>query len=177
VYPVFNSVPPKWIIKGQFYERPIYKTGMTLKWKQGRTGNLFFKKKMIQDIQCPFDPRLGSGGEDQEFFRTMINRGCIFKYCSEAIVYEHLPLTCCTRLFLLKRALLRGKMAVSSPKFSSFSIIKSIIAIVCYSSFLPVIFVIAHEYFMKYLVKMFDHLGKILHYFDMNVIKEKYITK
>jgi hypothetical protein len=67
-------------------------------------------------------------------------------------------------------------MAVASPAFSSFSIIKSALVVPFYIGVLPVFLLTAHHLFMMYLVKIFDHLGKILSYFNIDVIKEKYFS-
>jgi succinoglycan biosynthesis protein ExoM len=177
VIPIFEKEAPKWVIKGKFYERPSYPTGLVLKWGQGRTGNLLLKRKMIEENGNTFNPEFASGGEDQDFFRRMITKGYVFKYCNEAIVYECIPSMRWRRTFLLKRALLRGKAAILHPTFNAFSIAKSLLAIPLYTAFLPLLFLLGHHLFMKYLVKIFDHIGKLLAFCKLDVIKERYITE
>ena len=68
--------------KGQsFMKGLIIRSGQILEWRQGRTGNLLLKRKMIDENGDVFAPEFGSGGEDQDFFRRMIAKGYVFKYC------------------------------------------------------------------------------------------------
>jgi glycosyltransferase involved in cell wall biosynthesis len=177
VIPLFENETPQWVIKGGFYERPSYPTGLVLKWRQGRTGNLLLKREMIDQNGNMFNPEFGSGGEDQDFFRRMIAKGYVFKYCPEATVYENISLMRCKRTFLLKRALLRGKVAISRADFNAFSIVKSLLAVPLYTASLPLLFILGQHLFMKYLVKTFDHFGKLLAFCKINVINEIYITE
>ena len=124
-----------------------------------------------------FSPEFGSGGEDQDFFKRMIAKGYVFKYCHEAKVYEYIPPVRWERAFLLKRALLRGKVAIVASNFDTFSILKSTVAIPLYTASLPFLFLIGHHLFMKYLVKDFDHIGKILAFCGFDIVKQKYVTE
>jgi succinoglycan biosynthesis protein ExoM len=177
VFPVFEKEAPQWVIKGGFYERPNYPTGLSMEWRQGRTGNLLLKRKMVEEHENFFNPEYGSGGEDQEFFRRMIAKGYVFKYCHEATVYEYIPPIRWKRTFLLKRALLRGKVAILHPAFGIFSVMKSLVAIPLYTISLPFLFLIGHHLFIKYLVKDFDHIGKLLALCKVDIIKERYVTQ
>lgn len=177
VKPYFEKKPPRWIIKGKFYQRPSYPTGLVLTWRQGRTGNLLLRRNIFNESVNMFNPKFGSGAEDQDFFRRMITKDYVFKYCSEAIVYEHVPPVRWKRTFMLKRSLLRGKVTLNHPTSNVFDIIKSLIAIPLYTLTLPLLFFIAHHIFMKYLVKNFDHIGKILALCGVDIIKQKYVTK
>jgi succinoglycan biosynthesis protein ExoM len=177
VIPIFENAAPQWVIKGKFYERPNYPTGLVLEWRQGRTGNLLLKRTMIDKNETMFDPEFGSGGEDQDFFRRMTARGYVFKYCHEATAYEYIPPMRWKRTFLLKRALLRGKIAILGPTFNVRNIVKSLVAVPVYTASLPFLFLLGHHLFMKYLVKDFDHIGKVLALCKLDVIKEKYITE
>src|SRR5207248_1388939 len=42
VRPHFEEVPPRWISKGHFFERPEHDTGRIMEWEESRTGNLLF---------------------------------------------------------------------------------------------------------------------------------------
>ncbi len=177
VIPYFNEDTPRWVIAGKFYERPYYPTGLILDWRQGRTGNLLLNRKMVEENKIMFDPKFGSGGEDQDFFRRMIAKGYVFKYCSEAKVYEFIPPVRWEKKFMIKRALLRGKVAILHPSFNLFSIVRSAVAVPLYTVLLPLFLIFGKHMFMKYLVKDFDHIGKILAFCGIDVIKEKYITE
>ena len=175
VIPVYEEGTPEWVVKGKFYVKADHARGHILKWREGMTGNLLIRHSMVESEQEPFRREYGSGGEDKDFFRRMINKGYVFKYCPEAIVYEHIPINRCKRLFVLKRALLRGKMAAVDSSFYNVGTLISIVAIIIYTVTLPILLILSHHLFMKYLVKVFDHFGKILALSHVNVIKEKYI--
>lgn len=176
VIPKFEDGVPNWVIKGKLYQRPIYTRGMCLDWRQGITGNLFIKKSMLESSSCHFEPACGSGGEDKDFFKRMISEGFIFKYCPEAIVYEVIPSIRWNTSFLIKRALLRGQAAVLNPSFKISGILKSIVAVGLYTAFLPISILFGKHVFMNFLIKEFDHIGKLLSFCKLNIIKEKYIT-
>jgi len=177
VIPVYEEGTPEWVVKGKFYVRDDYARGHILKWREGMTGNLLFRHALVESEQEPFRREYGSGGEDKDFFKRMINKGYIFKYCPEAIVYEHIPITRCNRLFMLKRALLRGKMAAVDSSFYDVGTLISIVAIIIYTVMLPILSILGHHLFMKYLIKVFDHFGKLLALSHVNVIKEKYVIE
>ena len=51
----FDEEPPKWIVKGNFYERPTHPTGFVISWRGGRTGNLLLKKQLFEAAIPRFD--------------------------------------------------------------------------------------------------------------------------
>src|SRR2546425_6708031 len=71
VKPHFDEAPPKWVVKGRFYERPTYPTGFVIDWRKGRTGNVLLKKRIFAAVAQPFRPEFLTG-EDQDFFGRMI---------------------------------------------------------------------------------------------------------
>ena len=75
--------------------------------------------------------------------------------------------------FQLRRALLRGKGALATPSGSPLGLLKSIVACGVYALLLPLAFFTGRQYFLKYLVKTCDHLGKILAAFGIDVVREK----
>jgi succinoglycan biosynthesis protein ExoM len=177
VKPHFENEPPRWIIKGRFFERPTDDTGFTIDWTKGRTGNLLFKRRILDGMEEPFKPEFGSGGEDRNFFKRMIGRGHVFVWCNEAVAYETVPPVRWKRSFMLKRALLRGKVSLADPSSRMLNLTKSVIAIPAYTVALPFLLVMGQHRFMKYLVKTFDHLGRILTFLGIDVVKEKYVTE
>jgi len=171
----FDEKPPEWLVKGNFYERPTYTTGMVIDWGQGRTNNLLFKKAIISEDTPPFRPEFRTG-EDQDFFRRMIQEKHVFIWCDDAIVYEVVPPTRWKRTFMLRRALLQGTAAVLHPNFGARDIAKSLIAIPAYIAALPFVFLWAHHTYMSLLIKLCDHIGRILALMNINPIKEPYVT-
>ena len=175
VKPYFDDKPPKWIIKGKFYQRPTYPTGTVVEWGKGRTGNLLVKKQLFADADFPFRPEFRAG-EDQDFFRRMIERGHVFIWCDEAIAYEVVPAMRWKRWYMLRKALLRGATAVLHPTFGAGATAKSVIAVLIYTCALPFALLLGHHRFMTLLVRLFDHLGKLLALLGINPIRAQYVT-
>jgi succinoglycan biosynthesis protein ExoM len=175
VLPRFDEVPPKWIVSGKFYERPTYPTGMVIDWRKGRTGNLLLKRNVFGNDRQPFRPEFITG-EDQDFFRRMIENKHVFVWCNEAVAHEIVPPTRWNRKFMLKRALLRGKASLLHPTFGLRDILKSLVAVPAYTMALPFALLLGHHRFMTCLVKLFDHLGKLLALIGVNLVREPYVT-
>lgn len=175
VKPHFAEKAPKWVVTGKFYDRPTYPTGFVIDWKKGRTGNVLLKSQLFAAGEQPFRPEFLTG-EDQDFFRRMIEKGHVFIWCDEAVAYETVPPIRWKRTFMLRRALLRGKTTVIYPTFGALDIAKSVIAVPAYTIALPFALVLGHHRFMNLLVKLFDHLGKLLALLGINPVKEQYVT-
>lgn len=175
VLPHFEQEPPRWVLKGRFFERPSHITGHVLPWINTRTGNVLLKRTLFQPGQKWFDPLYGSGGEDRDFFRRMIEAGCVFVWSNEAPVYETVPPNRWDKKVIIKRALLRGKMAFNASESKPLSVLHSCAAVVIYSLGLPIFFILGQHIFMKYLVKDCDHLGKVAAFLGFDLIKEKYV--
>jgi len=175
VIPYYEGTPPKWVIQGKFYERPIHKTGFIIGAGEGRTGNILIKKDVFTNTGELFDPRFGSGSEDRDFIRRMIRQGFVFVWCNEARVFEYVPPVRLKREFMIRRALLRGQVSLARPGRAHILAFKSLLAIPVYTMALPVLLMLGHHWFMQYLVKDFDHIGRILSLMKVNIIKEKYI--
>lgn len=173
VKPYFDHDPPSWVIKGGFFERPDYPTGYKLKWNECRTGNVLFRKSILGLVDVPFRPKFGAAGEDMDFFRRMIDKGCRFVWCSEAAAYEVVPEARCKRRFLLKRALLRGSNFPKHPSKRLINCLKSVVAVPAYTLALPVLALIGQHIFVKYLVKICDHASRLLAFAGWAVVKER----
>jgi succinoglycan biosynthesis protein ExoM len=176
VKPHYDEGTPEWFIKGKFYDRETYPTGLVIDWRKGRTGNVLLKRGVFSGEVEPFRPEFRSG-EDQDFFYRMIERGHRFVWCNEAVAYEFVPQLRWKRTYLLRRALLRGAMGTQNTAFGSRDIVKSIIAVPVYLVMLPVAAMVSHYRFMKLLVSLCDHLGKLLALAGINPIKEPYVTE
>jgi succinoglycan biosynthesis protein ExoM len=180
VLPYFEIEPPKWVLRGRFFNRPAYISGQVLEWQNTRTGNVLIKRAVFEEDNIWFGPEYGSGGEDRDFFRRKIELGHVFIWCCEAPVYETVPPERWKIKVLIKRALLRGKMALNSSGSRPKNILVSAAASVLYTVSLPLVFVlspiIGYDVFMKYLIKDCDHLGKILALFNIDLVREKYMS-
>ncbi len=179
VCPLFEVQPPRWVTRGKFFDRPRHLTGHVLSWKETRTGNALIGRNVFEKSPDWFRVAFGSGGEDRDFFKRKIAGGFNFIWCNEAIVYECIPAKRWSLNNQLKRAMIRGKasMGYSSNKFRS--ILKSQAAIMCYGFSLPYLLLISpfigYETFVRYLISLFDHVGKLLAFLDIDLIREKYV--
>jgi hypothetical protein len=74
---------------------------------------------------------------------------------------------------MVRRALLRGTI----PHFTHADVLKSLIAIPLYTLFLPVCLCLGQHRFMKYLIKECDHIGRLLAFCGVRVIRQKYVIE
>jgi len=172
----FGENVPGWVVKGKFYERATYPTGFVIDGRKGRTNNTLLRREVFADVPQPFRPEFRTG-EDQDFFTRMIAKGHVFIWCDQAIVYEFVPPTRWKRSFMLRRALLRGATAPVHPSFGAADVAKSCVAVPLYTLGLPFALLRGQASFMKLLVKLFDHFGKLFALVGINLIKEPYVTE
>jgi succinoglycan biosynthesis protein ExoM len=170
----FDTPPPAWLLASGLSDRPEHATGFELQWRQTRTGNTLFRRQILEDVAEPFQKEFGNGGEDQDFFRRMIERGRRFVWCNEAIVYEVVPPERCERRYWWKRALLRGQN--EKLHLTAASVCKSLVAVPLYLVILPFAFLAGQANFMRYSVRMLDHLGKLFAATGIQVIRGSYLT-
>ncbi len=175
VLPDYEKKPPKWVLKGHFFDRPTHNSGHILNWENTRTGNALLKRELFKEGCQWFDPKHGSGGEDRDFFCTKIKNGHVFVWCNEAPVFETVPPVRWKRIVMMKRALLRGKVAFENSSNNLSGILKSFLAIAIYTLGIPFFLMLGHHIFMTYLIKNCDHIGKVLTAVGIDLVKEKYI--
>lgn len=171
----FDEKPPDWVIGCKFFDRPGHPTGFVIHWAEGRTGNVLVKRSILPPGELPFDPKFHRGG-DTDFFRRMAEKGHVFIWCDEAVVFEVVPPARWTRAFMLKRALLRGSITLKTPGFEVRSVGKSVVATVLYTVALPFTLLLGHHMFMNLLVRLCDHLGKILAFVGINPVRSPFVT-
>jgi succinoglycan biosynthesis protein ExoM len=176
VKPHFDDEPPRWVIDGKFYERPTYPTGFVIDGSKGRTGNVLLKRELFAAGEQPFRPEFLSG-EDQDFFRRMIEKGRVFIWCDEAVAYEVVPPVRWSRAFMLRRALLRGANSLLHPNVGGLDVAKSLVAVPLYTALLPLALLFGQGKFMTCFVKLFDHLGRLLALLGIHPIREVYVTE
>lgn len=174
VKPHFDEPPPDWVIKGAFYDRPNLDTGTMLHWSDCRTGNALLRKSVFAESEQPFRPEL-RGGEDRDFFRRKIEQGYKFVWCRKAVVHEVVPPMRWKRRFMLRRAMLRGAVTLVNQT-GALHTLKSVVAVPTYAAVLPFMLLLGHHRFMNVLIRLFDHLGKLLALVGLNPVREPYVT-
>jgi len=173
VKPHFDEPPPRWVTKGRFYDRPSHPTGFVMPWHECRTGNVLFRRNILPAGEPPFRREFGTGGEDQDFFRRMIQAGHKFIWCDEAVAFEVVPPARWSRRFMLSRALLRGKNSLRQRRGRARNLVKAVIAVPLYALALPFLLLAGQHHFMKYSVKMADHFGRLLAVLGLNPVHER----
>lgn len=179
VLPRYEISPPQWVLNGRFYERPTYRTGYTLTWELTLTANCLLRRAIFEESKDWFLPKFGSGGEDRDFFKRMIDRGHVFVWNNEAPVFERVSQERMKKTVMLKRALLRGKMAYRSQINLPEKIMSSFAAVIYYTLGLPLLFflspLLGFDIFMKNLISDCDHLGKLCALFKIDFVRDRYI--
>ena len=164
------------MVRGRLHERPTYPTGLVIDWKKGRTGNTLLKRTVFTPGELAFRPEFLTG-EDQDFFRRKIAEGYRFIWCGEAVAYEHVPAGRCKLSFFLRRALFRGKISLEHPTTGTVEICKSVVALPLYGLALPFLLIAGRHRFVKYLIKTFDHAGRLLGCLGIETVKRVYVSE
>ena len=174
VKPVFETPPPEWIVRGRFFEKGKHESGARLEWYQTSTANVLVKREILTGLSEPFRRQFGSGCEDQDFFRRMTQAGRKFVWCNEAVVSEIVPPTRWTRKYLWRRAWLRGQ---NNRHFADArSVVKSLIAVPLYVILLPFLLLAGQHLFVKFLMKIGDHAGKLSGVTGLKFMGDKYVS-
>jgi glycosyltransferase involved in cell wall biosynthesis len=171
----FEQPPPAWVPRSGLYDRPEHATGFVLSWPECRTGNVLFRREILPADGPAFSPDFPNGGEDQDFFRRLIARGHRFIWCNEAVVYETVPPIRWDKRVLMRRALLRGRNTLKHTRGLALarSLLISLVAVPVYALLLPILAVIGTHLYMRYLIRLCDHLGKVLAAVGLNRIRER----
>jgi succinoglycan biosynthesis protein ExoM len=167
VLPYFEQEPPAWALRGRFFERPTHVTGYRIDASDARTGNVMFRRTILDGPGALFRAKFGSGGEDVDFFWRQMGRGRIFVWCNEAVVYELVPAKRCSRRYLLRRALLQGNNGFKYPADRVLNVFKAFCALPVYGLMLPCLLVAGDHHFLTVMIKFCDHLGRFLALFHL----------
>jgi len=74
---------------------------------------------------------------------------------------------------MIRRALLRGRISLKFPVGRLRLLGRSALAVPLYCMALPVLLLLGHHWFMRYCVKLCDHLGRLLTVLGINPISER----
>ncbi len=167
VLPYYDEGVPEWIKKGNFFVRPIQKTGEKTNFT--RTTNCFIKADLLRNYAQPFDPKFGlTGGEDVDLFSRLEKNGANFIFCAEAIVYDFVPRERANLSYLQKRTYRTGisytqrNFINSKHKIYFFinEIIKRILYIII-SFALTILFSLKKEKRIYWYLKIISNIGHI----------------
>ena len=175
VRPSFDDSAPAWLVKSGLSERKEFPTGWVMNdARHTRTGNALLWSSIFCDKENRFDPVYGkAGGGDAVFFKRMMERGHVFIWCNEAVVFETVTPERYKKSYYIKRAFTRGMTEALETRFLSFGTLRSAVAIPVYSAALPFALLAGPHVFMRYLTKECDHLAKILAYLGIKPIRER----
>jgi glycosyltransferase involved in cell wall biosynthesis len=176
VKPMFETAPPDWVVKGKFYQRATYPTGFRIDWTKGRTGNVLLKRSLFAELVPPFRPEFVTG-EDQDFFARSIAKGHSFVWCAEAVAFEVVPPVRWRRSFMVKRALLCGAVSRERPTHGSFDVVKSLVAVPVYTVMLPIALAMGQHTLMDLVIRLCDHVGRLLATVGVRPIRQPYVTE
>jgi glycosyltransferase involved in cell wall biosynthesis len=175
VRPHFDNQGPAWLVKSGLLERKSFKTGEVIRdSRDTRTGNVLLWKRLFDEEGGTFDPAYGrSGGGDAVFFKRMMEKGKIFVWSNEGIVYETVEPERQTRMYYVKRAFTRGMTEARDTPFMSMGTARSVSAVAVYSAVMPFSMLFGQHVFIRYLIKWCDHLSKILAYLGIRLVGER----
>jgi succinoglycan biosynthesis protein ExoM len=110
VVPEFPEKTPDYIRDCAIFNRPNPPTG-SMENYVFTTANSLFRRKLIEGVPGPFDPRFGrSGGEDTDFFNQFQKRGCRMIWCREALVFGPVPSARANLAWIVKRSFRNGNI-------------------------------------------------------------------
>jgi glycosyltransferase involved in cell wall biosynthesis len=107
VVPLFEVAPPRWILRGRFFDRPRPATGTNLRTAPG--GNVLVSAEALAGLTAPFDLDFARiHGEDTLLFAQLASRGARIVWADEAVVDDWVPAGRATVRWLLRRNLVGG---------------------------------------------------------------------
>jgi succinoglycan biosynthesis protein ExoM len=171
-----DDTAPQWLRRSSLYDRAVNPTGMAVEWKGARTGNALLKRAVFAGGEPPFNVEFAAG-EDQDFFRRKIEEGRRFVWSSDAVVWEELPPARWRRGYFLRKALLYGSYAAKQPGCGAKSVMKSLVAVPLYTLALPFALLAGQHWFMTLLVKLCDHLGKLLSVVGIRPFHDEHVSE
>lgn len=171
----FEGDAPRWLQRSSLYERITPPTGTSVAWRKSRTGNVMLRASLIGAGEKPFRPEFRAG-EDQDFFRRKIEAGAKVVWSREGVVRELIPPSRWRRRYYIRKALIQGATSALQPDCTFLSLCKSVLAVVIYSVALPFVACMGQHLAMTLLVKLCDHLGKLLASCGINPIHEEYVS-
>lgn len=179
VHPFFEQIPPSWLLKSGFCDRPTHLTGTILQWDQTRTGNVLLKREVFDRNDLLFDPNFKTGGSDREFFKQAMRRGCRFIAVEEAPVYEIVPPERWTKGYYFQRALVNGYNSYKNNRglqrgFRRYvEPAKSLVATGLYALAVPVCACLGEHLLMNCVVRGGHHFSQLCAMLGIELVKKR----
>jgi hypothetical protein len=123
-----------------------------------------------------FRPEFKSG-EDQDFFRRKMEEGRIFIWSRDADAFEVIPPERWTRRYYIRRSLFHGAYGALQANCGAKSVLKAMIAVPLYTLALPLALLAGQQYFMRLLIKLCDHAGRLLFKMKINPVRGQYVSE
>jgi succinoglycan biosynthesis protein ExoM len=167
VIPLYEAVPPRWIVRGGFFDRRRLPTGSSVHF--AASNNILVKSEWLRTLPGPFDMRFNlTGGSDSHFSRRVIQHGGKVIWADEAIVKEYNPPNRLMVSWILQRAFrIAFTTTLIEKDLYSFYIVFMRFLKACYNFFLGFVlfipFVVYYGYpgIIKSLQKMARSAGAI----------------
>src|SRR5438094_10108347 len=96
-----------------------------------------------------------------------------FVWCDQECHYEKVPLDRYARDYYIRRALVRGSVTARMAPLFGIGTAKSLLAVPLYAVALQFLQLIGHHFFMRYLIKECDHVGKLAARLGINIVKDR----
>lgn len=178
VLPEFPEGAPDWLRKGNFFDRRRLPTGTMISERDGRTGNVLFRREIVTGDGIWFDPARGrTGGEDTAFFRTQMGRGRKFVWCDEAVAYEIVPEERWRASFYLKKYLrigtLTGELVRAGEVRPRILPLRSLILLAAYAAALPIALILGRHIWIAVLTKLSYCVGCVTGFVGITLLRER----
>ncbi|WP_255549179.1 MULTISPECIES: glycosyltransferase family 2 protein [unclassified Flavobacterium] len=168
---------PSYIRKSSYFIRDTITTGQLATINQGYSGNTLVRKKLFKLRTPPFQTHFNhTGGEDSDFFNFLIQQSAKIVFCDEAIIYEIQDEKRLEISWFLNRGYLGGynytQFLFKNNSFliAFFVIIKSFFGgIVISLSLLLLALITPNKYFIKFISKFGNQLGKLGYIFKLKL--------
>ena len=103
----FEDTPPKWVLRGSFYDRRRFRTGESV--GAATTSSVLIARPVLEAHRPPFNEAMRfTGGSDTHFFLRAKQDGFSIVWADDAVVYETIPLSRTTARWILARQYRRG---------------------------------------------------------------------
>ena len=158
----YDEIPPVWFLKSAVHFSKTNPTGTVVRWKESQTQNALLKRGMVVCDPMPFRPEFREGEEDHDFFRRKIEAGYRFIWSADAVVSETITPARWKRSNILRKAILQGSAAARQTNCTALHIAASLIAVLLNLLLIPFALLFGQQYFMRLMVKICNHSGKLL---------------